>query len=392
MQKFFESAGFQFSAEQYGTFIANGGTALYDDLVELVHYHVSGGQSVVQSVAKMLLKENFSGEIITFLKSQTAEMLSDKDFFALIVSANTGEKIPMEALPSAAPEEEYVWREFNLSSVEEYEQAFKAVKLEHKWSFFKEQLKPEIRLELTKTDEIDIPVASSKIGGKPDLPDDISWPIENNEAPLSFLAQINLAEIAPTGFNTELPTSGMLYFFYSSTQESWGGEIEGADKFKSFYLKDTHGLKRRDFPEFLVEGIFPACAVRFRYGYGLPNWEYDFVAKNLEKSEQYPYIDVSSVHNRTRTKLLGHANSVQGPMEFECEQVTKGYTWKDTKNEKLKQEIKEHQYDWTLLFQLDSEREAEMCWGDVGRLFFWIRKSDLKKHHFEKTWMILQCG
>lgn len=39
MHKLFESAGFQFSAGQYSTFIENGGTALYDNLVELVKYH-----------------------------------------------------------------------------------------------------------------------------------------------------------------------------------------------------------------------------------------------------------------------------------------------------------------------------------------------------------------
>lgn len=392
MHKLFESAGFRFSAEQYGTFIENGGTALYDDLAELVKYHSAGGLSVVQSVAKLLLKGNFSGEVITLMKHQTTVMLSDKQYFAFVVSSITGEKIPVEPSPPPVPEEEYVWKTFNLSGVEEYEQAFKAVGLEHKWPFFKQHLKPEIRLELSKTDECDIPQGGSKIGGKPDLPVDMLWPVDNDEAPLSFLAQINLAEIDPAIFETALPTSGMLYFFYSATQEFWGDSLEGADKFRSFYIGDTHGLKRTDFPESLVEGIFKACAVRFKYGYSLPNWEHGFVAEQLEKTEQYPYIDVSSAHQWSRTKLLGHANNVQRPMEFECEQVTNGYTWKDTQNEAIKQSIKEREYDWTLLFQLDSEREPDMCWGDVGRLFFWIRKSDLNNYRFDKTWMILQCG
>lgn len=390
MHKLFESAGFRFSAEQYSTFIENGGTALYDDLLELVKYHPSGGLSVVQSVAKVLLKSNFSGEVITSMKHQTAAMLADKPYFAFVVSSISGEKIPVE--PAPVPEEEYVWKAFNLSSVEEYEQAFKSVGLEHKWSFFKQHLKPEIRLELSKTDERDIPLGGSKVGGKPDLPVDLLWPVDHDEAPLSFLAQINLAEIDPAIVETALPTNGILYFFYSATQEFWGDSMEGADKFRSFYIGDTHRLKRTDFPESLVEGIFPACAVRFKYGYSLPNWEHNFVAEKLEKTEKDPYIDISSVHQWSRTKLLGHANNVQGPMEFECEQVTNGYTWKDTQNETIRQAIKERQYEWTLLFQLDSEREPDMCWGDVGRLFFWIRKSDLKNHRFDKTWMMLQCG
>lgn len=386
MREFFESAGVQFSSEQYVLFIENGGAAIYDDLVKLVDYHLRGGQSVVQSVGKLLLQENFSSDVIRFLKSHTKGMLLDKQYFAAVVNSNMGEKIFPDPPPDLV--DDYVWREETLSSVEEYEQAFIAVGLEHKWPLFKEYLKPEIRLEVSQNDENNIPVGHSKIGGKPDLPATVSWPLENNEAPLSFLAQINLSEIDLTRFQTALPANGMLYFFYSSTQDFWGDNIDGADKFRSFYLKDTTELKRRDFPTLLVEGIFRACSVQFQYGFGLPNWEYDFIRENLEKSEQDPYIDISSVHNSSRTKLLGHANTIQGPMEFECERIAEGYTRNDAQNK----EIRDRQSDWILLFQLDSERAPDMCWGDVGRLYFWIRKSDLINHDFEKTWLILQCG
>ena len=48
--------------------------------------------------------------------------------------------------------------------------------------------------------------------------------------------------------------------------------------------------------------------------------------------------------------------------------------------------------DLRLLLQLDSEDEAGMMWGDLGRLYFVIRQEDLKSLHFENVAMDWQCG
>jgi uncharacterized protein YwqG len=41
------------------------------------------------------------------------------------------------------------------------------------------------------------------------------------------------------------------------------------------------------------------------------------------------------------------------------------------------------------LLQLDSDHEACMMWGDLGRLYFWIKDADFEACRFENTWMIL---
>lgn len=33
-----------------------------------------------------------------------------------------------------------------------------------------------------------------------------------------------------------------------------------------------------------------------------------------------------------------------------------------------------------------------MMWGDVGRLYYWIRREDLAQRRFDKVWLVLQCG
>jgi uncharacterized protein YwqG len=47
--------------------------------------------------------------------------------------------------------------------------------------------------------------------------------------------------------------------------------------------------------------------------------------------------------------------------------------------------------DWRLLLQVDSDDAAGMMWGDVGRIYYWIRAQDLAARRFDQAWLILQC-
>lgn len=48
--------------------------------------------------------------------------------------------------------------------------------------------------------------------------------------------------------------------------------------------------------------------------------------------------------------------------------------------------------DWLLLLQLDSEDDAGMMWGDLGKLYFTIRERDLRSLSFEHASLDWQCG
>ena len=39
-----------------------------------------------------------------------------------------------------------------------------------------------------------------------------------------------------------------------------------------------------------------------------------------------------------------------------------------------------------------SDDSAEMMWGDVGRLYYWLHRDALDRGDWESTWMILQCS
>ena len=59
-----------------------------------------------------------------------------------------------------------------------------------------------------------------------------------------------------------------------------------------------------------------------------------------------------------------------------------------------KDDINKASREWILLFQMASimEDQYELMFGDVGNLYFYIRKKDLKECNFENVWLVLQCG
>jgi uncharacterized protein YwqG len=46
---------------------------------------------------------------------------------------------------------------------------------------------------------------------------------------------------------------------------------------------------------------------------------------------------------------------------------------------------------WVLLLQVDSDDDAELMWGDAGRLFFWIPEEALAAGDFSAVFVQLQC-
>jgi uncharacterized protein YwqG len=47
--------------------------------------------------------------------------------------------------------------------------------------------------------------------------------------------------------------------------------------------------------------------------------------------------------------------------------------------------------DWQLLLLVDSEQGTGILWGDVGQLYYVIRKDDLRQRKFENAWMVFDC-
>ena len=100
-----------------------------------------------------------------------------------------------------------------------------------------------------------------------------------------------------------------------------------------------------------------------------------------------------------RHKLLGYADLVQGEMLTECERTARGLycgnpeSYENTPVD-VEEEINKAAADWILLFQMASiqDDDYELMFGDLGNVYFYIKKQDLKEGNFEKAWLVLQCG
>jgi uncharacterized protein YwqG len=302
------------------------------------------------------------------------------------------------------------------------------------------EAQPSVRLIASVAEPHAIPVGQSKLGGRPDLPARTPWPMVEarlatygewgisaetgteefiwfdepirwcERYPLAFVAQVNLAEIAPFELPLRLPASGWLSFFFDSTHGF--GEVEeylsGTEWKVIFSSCPAEELQRAQYPgalaqqsRFTARRVRPVPEVTLPYhlpfepeqlqALGLPpeltDDEYDEYLlqahprlMRLEEDERLP------IH-----RICGHPQPIQGDdMNLDCQLESHGiHSWDD---DPRKEALGSGASDWRLLLRIDSEPGDDgFSWGDWGRLYYWIREQDLQERNFDQAWMVLQC-
>lgn len=279
------------------------------------------------------------------------------------------------------------------TTLEEIEKAFEALALQQYFEAVKPGIRDKIDLELQPANDNDLSIGASRIGGQPDLPSGMPWPVDGNTAPLSFIGQLNCAELSLSDGSGLLPKTGLLSFFYSAEQDAWGFDPKDKDSFRVLYFEDMLGIHPVDFPSGLEEHArYTPNAIKIYKALSLPDWENHAVRDLLNEEETDTYFELAA---GGENQMLGYAGTIQSTMELECQLVTNGLYCGDAVgyNDPRAKLLEEGAKDWLLLLQIGSEDEKTgMMWGDVGRIYFWIRKQDLAARHFDKTWCILQCS
>lgn len=81
-------------------------------------------------------------------------------------------------------------------------------------------------------------------------------------------------------------------------------------------------------------------------------------------------------------------------MELECQLASNGLYVGNSSgyDDPRRPALEPGAVDWQLLLQIDSDDDVGMMWGDVGMLYFWVRKQDAERADFSNVWMVLQCG
>lgn len=251
---------------------------------------------------------------------------------------------------------------------------------------------------------------TSKIGGKPDLPKDFQWFYYNGEdykkivenRPLSFLMQINCEEVHKYDKESLLPEKGMLYFFYELFTMTWGFSPQDRGSAKVFYYDgEIEDLVPADFSEDMEEDcIIPESKINFE---SMNDYPIDFLDyydpddSDEEMDRKEKELDELGYKADT-TKLLGHPELIQGEYWEECEGVAGKNIYYGSApikygSDEVKKSIKENAKDWILLMQVSELEIGDygLYFGDSGKIYFNIRKEDLKNKNFDNVWLILQC-
>lgn len=259
-----------------------------------------------------------------------------------------------------------------------------------------------------------LPKGTSKIGGKPDLPKNFQWFYYEGEdykkrvvsRPLSFLMQINCEEVHKYDKENLLPEKGMLYFFYELFTMTWGFSPQDKGSAKVFYYDgNTEELVSTDFPKDMDKDcIIPESKINFESMNDYPIDYYDCYDvddsdEEMDRKEKELEKELDKLgYKADTTKLLGHPELIQGEYWEECEGVAGKNIYYGSApikygSDEVKKSIKENAKDWILLMQMSELEIGDygLYFGDSGKIYFNIRKEDLKNKNFDNVWLILQC-
>lgn len=305
------------------------------------------------------------------------------------------------------------------------------------------------------------PLGASRLGGEPDLPPDLDWPtrppfkpkwewagdtpgsvllgprhwlhrlfrtrrwkdaregwersrraereIRNRAWPLSFVAQIDFAELNAVHPLDGFPSAGRLMLFCDAFDWPWGESEDQARARAVFIEEPAERLQRRrppaefDGPE--AGAVTPAWVFKPRAlrptAWLLPPQlgSREIAAFRAEQPAAWAYqgpaeaayarfwANLYAGHPETFGpsgerihQVGGAAVSIQDPVEAEC-----------AKHADATPEPLAAADNWQLVLQIDSDIEVGMEWGDVGRLYLCARKDDLAARRFDRCWMAMQC-
>lgn len=245
-------------------------------------------------------------------------------------------------------------------------------------------LRPAIRL---------VPVTGTqqqvgRLGGLPTLPDDVPWPSWEGHGPLSYIGELDCDQLATFGLELPAPSSGRLLFFYfdgsyddhETTVGTWdAATLQGA---RAVHLPADVTAPPREAPDGIT--VYPEARMAGRTIMTAPGWDHpDLRDAFMEPGQDHRSFMEHPVagddftealderHTGPRHQVGGYATPVQGPVEDEVAHAAlhNEVAWTDPR---LRAEAER----WELLFQVDSDDDLDMMWGDVGTLYWLARTGD----------------
>lgn len=230
----------------------------------------------------------------------------------------------------------------------------------------------------------------SKFGGIPDVVAGFDWP-RFKEQPLTFLAQLNCAELLHIQPGLPLPPNGMLYFFADAALESLPDELNGSPMRPVAYASNAVGLSPAQTPGEPAHRL-PEFPMDFAPVSTLPDRETEECrAMRLSDDEMGRFTELQSeLSTDSGTpwhQVGGYPTNIQGDVRIEFD-----WTPDTAPGGRAAQAVKTTPVnEWQLLLQLDSDDDLNVMWGDAGTIYFGIRETELRAGRFDRAAVAWQC-
>lgn len=223
-----------------------------------------------------------------------------------------------------------------------------------------------IKVESTVPDDYSQP-GSSRLGGFPDLSSASDYP-KTDDLHWVFLAQINLAEVAP--LNSFLPRSGLLSFFIDSTESRKAKVVFHEGDVRALETVRHGGAEEMTSPE--DDYTQKPYRAKFSRFFSLPHRVPDGIEGDALKQA---YSECDDLCPSVDHHLNGYT-----------------FTQHESPQEQAADEFRGKSEEWVPLLQLGWDDNVGFCFWDAGTLTFSIHQEDLRRHDFSKVHVALESS
>lgn len=253
---------------------------------------------------------------------------------------------------------------------------------------YKDKIESTIKpfIEIKAKAENNLSLWQSKFGGLPYFPKSLQYPIDSKGKAMFLLAQINFSE---TPKLASFPEKGILQFYISNGSDMYGACFESPAKQEDFrvlyfpeVIEDEHLLVTKfDFlskPDMLP--IEKQSSLTFNLKLApMPVVDYLFepIILNTSKSKYELYKDYQTVYEEHEKLFRSEGHKIGGYPYFTQNDPRDSETYKGK--------------EYILLFQMDTDDEAGIMWGESGVANFFITEQDLASKDFSRVLYNWDC-
>ena len=242
---------------------------------------------------------------------------------------------------------------------------------EHNLSRISDQIESATKKSVRLASATPSEEATSRLGGRPNLPKGFDWPIWREE-PLAFVAQLDLATL-PEVPDLPLPRTGALFFFFEGGENSWGFSSEDRGSSCVLYSPEPlassplHALPKELDKYLTFKGVSLSPQTLEVTVPGSQDQALEGLEMTGEEREAYFDFQISLEEGQTSPihRIGGYPDCVQGDPKLEAHLVSHGLYCGDPSGYKTGKEqgLWPGAKDWELLLQVESDDRAEQLCG-----------------------------